>query len=63
MAATRTRPRGGAKNARATSRTIDDLLADFGTTMPRKAPPTAAPPAEKLFPHTVKSGGHCDGWG
>jgi hypothetical protein len=55
--ATLTRPGGGTKKARPASRTIDDLLADFGTTMPRKAPPPASPPAEKLFPHSVKAGG------
>ena len=51
------RPGGGTKKARPASRTIDDLLADFGTTMPRKAPAPVAPPAEKLFPHSVNAGG------
>ena len=55
--ATKTRPRGGAKNALPASRTIEDLLADFGTTMPRKAAPVAEPPAEKLFPGSVKPNG------
>ncbi|GAB7007274.1 ATP-binding protein [Nocardioides sp. AN3] len=57
MVSTKTRSRGGAKKSRPASRTIDDLLADFGTTMPRKAAPAPAPPAEKLFPHTFKSSG------
>jgi hypothetical protein len=51
------RPRGGKSTARPTSRTIDDLLADFGTTMPRKAPPAVQPPPEKLFPASVQPGG------
>ncbi|MDR7254968.1 hypothetical protein J2X46_003970 [Nocardioides sp. BE266] len=57
MGSTTTRPRGGAKSTRPASRTIDDLLADFGTTMPRKAAPEPTPPAEKLFPRTIKSSG------
>jgi hypothetical protein len=39
------------------ARTIDDLLSDFGTTMPRKAPPPTAPPAERLFPNAIKPSG------
>lgn len=47
----------GAKNAGAASRTIDDLLADFGTAMPRKAAPPAELPTEKLFPGSVQANG------
>lgn len=54
---TQTRTKGSRAKARPTSRTIDDLLADFGTTMPRKAAPPPPPPAEKLFPHSVKASG------
>ena len=57
VAATKTRARGGSKTSRPASRTIDDLLTDFGTTMPRKAAPAAEPPAEKLFPGSVKPSG------
>ncbi len=57
VASTRSRARGGAKNPGAASRTIDDLLADFGTTMPRKLPPAAELPTEKLFPGSVKPKG------
>jgi len=57
VAATKTRARGGSKTSRPSSRTIDDLLSDFGTTMPRKAAPVADPPAEKLFPGSVKPNG------
>ena len=39
------------------SRTIDDLLSDFGTTMPRKPAPPPAPPAEKLFPGPSRARG------
>ena len=53
MPSTKTRTKlgakGGSAKARPASRTIDDLLADFGTTMPRKAAPPQAAPAEKLF--------------
>lgn len=42
---------------RASGRTIDHLLADFGTTMPRKPPPPAQPPAERLFPAKTKPTG------
>jgi len=57
MGSTKTRSRGGVKNAQSAARTIDDLLADFGTTMPRKEAPEPPPPAEKLFPHTIKNSG------
>ena len=57
VSSTRSRARGGAKNPGAASRTIDDLLADFGTTMPRKLPPAAELPMEKLFPGSVKPKG------
>jgi len=42
-------PRAGAAPV-PTSRTVDDLLADFGTKMPRKATAAAAPAVEKPFP-------------
>lgn len=52
------RPRPGGKPAqRSTARTIDDLLADFGTAMPRKAPAEPEPPAERLFPRVVSPNG------
>src|SRR4051794_2099037 len=52
-----TKSRGGAKKARPTARTIDDLLSDFGTTIPRKAPPVPEPPAQRLFPGLVHPNG------
>lgn len=39
------------------ARTIDDLLADFGTQMPRRELPALKPPAEKLFPASVSGRG------
>jgi len=58
-----TRPES--RTGRSGARTIDDLLADFGTTMPRKAAPEPEPLAERLFPKAVqhkgiRSPGH--GW-
>lgn len=43
--------------ARPTSRSIDDLLVDFGTTMPRKAMLPPSPPPDRLFPRTVNRRG------
>lgn len=64
MTVTPTRVSGDNAHARR-SRTIDDLLADFGTTMPRKAAPEVAAPPERLFPRAprtrgVRRAGH--GW-
>jgi len=58
-----TRPES--RTGRGGARTIDDLLADFGTPMPRKAAPEPEPLAERLFPKAVqhkgiRSTGH--GW-
>jgi len=47
----------GSARARSNARTIDDLLVDFGTTMPRKASPPPVPPTERLFPEAVKAKG------
>jgi hypothetical protein len=38
-------------------RSLDTLLSDFGAQLPRKAPPVAAPPADKLFPRVVRARG------
>jgi hypothetical protein len=52
-------PTARKRSAKALSgaRTIDDLLSDFGTTMPRKVPPAPAASAERLFPKTIKHTG------
>jgi hypothetical protein len=61
----RARGSGGSNVARPVARTVDDLLADFGTTIPRKPRPPEGPPPERLFPtgmprHGVRRVGH--GW-
>lgn len=65
MAATSVRNRRTPVGGRRSARTIDDLLTDFGTTMPRKALPPTEPPEERLFPTAhrptgVRRQGH--GW-
>jgi len=39
------------------ARSIDDLLADFGTQMPRRPAPAPPPPPERLFPKVVPARG------
>lgn len=47
----------GSGTDRPATRTVDDLLHDFGTTLPRKATPASAAPAEKLFPRSASHRG------
>ena len=60
VAKTRTATRTTTKSAtraRSGARSLDDLLSDFGTTMPRKVPASPAPPAERLFPKAINPTG------
>lgn len=40
-----------------TARSVDTLLADFGTDLPRQAAPVPEPGPERLFPRVVRPGG------
>lgn len=43
--------------SRTAARNLDDLMADFGTQMPRKAPPAPEPVADRPFPKAVRTRG------